>query len=75
MAQSFFSSALGKPTEYRAGFSDKVGIVILAKTGFGGGDLWCRPQGDSGPYKDIYHTHQQIKQVLLDYDAVELGHG
>lgn len=74
MADAFFSSALGKPNEYRARFSDKVGLVMQAK-GTGGGDLWCRPQGSSGPYTAVYHTNPQIKQVLLDYDKVELGGG
>lgn len=73
MAESFFSDALGKPNEYRAHFSDKVGLVIMARSPSGAGDLWCRPQGESGAYKQVYHTHQQIAQVLLDYDRVELG--
>jgi hypothetical protein len=73
--QTFFSDALGPPHEYRAWFSDRVGLVLLAKTGFAGGDIHCRPQGSSGPYTDpgVYHTHQQIKQVLLDMDKAQLG--
>jgi hypothetical protein len=73
--ESFFSDALGAPHEYRAHFSDRVGIVFMAKTSFGGGDLRCRPQGSSGPYADpgMYHTHQQIQQVLLDMDKAQLG--
>jgi len=70
--EAFFSNALGAPHEYRAWFSDKVGLVILAKAGRPG-DLHCRKQGDSGPYQNVYHDASQIKQVLLDYDTIELG--
>jgi hypothetical protein len=69
--ESFFSSALGSPHEYRAWFSDKVGLVIMAKSGHPG-DLFCRKQGDSGTYQNVYHSANQIKQVLLDYDTIEL---
>lgn len=72
--QSFFSSALGQPNEYRAWFSDRVGLVILAKTGHAGGDLHCRPQGSSGEYNLMYHTQPQVVQVLLDMDKAELSH-
>jgi hypothetical protein len=72
MAEAFFSKALGDEYEYRAWFSDKVGLVILAKSGRAG-DLHCRKQGDSGPYQNVYHSAPQVKQVLLDCDTVELG--
>jgi len=70
--QTFFSNALGESYEYRAWFSDTVGLVILAKAARAG-DLHCRKAGDSGAYQNVYHSVPQIKQVLLDYDAIELG--
>jgi hypothetical protein len=73
MADSFFSSALGQPYEYEANFIERVGLVSLAKMGRTGGDLKCRPQGDSGPYKDVRHNQKQVQQVLLDMDKAQLG--
>jgi hypothetical protein len=73
MADSFFSSALGNPYEYEANFIERVGLVSLAKMGRTGGDLKCRPQGDSGPYKDVRHSQKQVQQVLLDMDKAQLG--
>jgi len=73
MAQSFFSSALGQPYEYEANFIERVGLVTLAKTSATGGDLKCRPQGNSGPYQGVYHTHPQVQQVLLDMDKAQLS--
>lgn len=71
--QAFISSALGKAYEYRAKFGDKVGIVMLAKTGHSGGDLHAREVGTtSAEYNLIYHTQDQVKQVLLDMDAADL---
>ena len=73
MADSFFSSALGEPYEYKAGFLDSVALVALAKVGSTGGDLKCRKQGDSGPYQEVRHSQDQVKQVLLDMDKAQLG--
>jgi len=71
--QTFFSSALGQPHEYRSWFSDQVGLVLLAKSPAQvGGDLPCRPEGDSSDYKQVFHTHSEVMQVLLDFDAAEL---
>jgi hypothetical protein len=70
--ESFFSSALGAPHEYKAGFSNRVALVILARTGKAG-DLECRPQGSSGPYGEVWHSVAQVKQVLLDHDKIELS--
>ncbi len=71
--QTFFSSALGQPHEYRSWFSDQVGLVLLAKSPAQiGGDLPCRPEGASNDYKQVFHTHSEVMQVLLDFDAAEL---
>jgi hypothetical protein len=66
---SFQSSALGRPMEYRDYWSDQVGLVLSAKSG-NGGKIACREV--TGPYSDIYHTHEQASQVLLDFDTHEL---
>jgi len=73
MSESFFSSALGNPHEYHADFLDRLSLVAMAKTGSTGGDIACRPQGDSGNYNKVYHTQPQVKQVLLDMDKAQLG--
>jgi hypothetical protein len=71
--QTFISSALGKPHEYRSRFSDQVGLVLLAKSPAQvGGDLPCRPEGDHGDYKQVFHTHSEVLQVLSDFDEAEL---
>jgi hypothetical protein len=71
--QTFFSSALGQPHEYRSWFSDQVGLVLLARSpAHIGGDLPCRPGGTSDDYKQVFHTHLEVIQVLLDFDAAEL---
>jgi len=31
-----------------------------------------RPKGDLGDYKQIFHTHSEVMQVLSDFDAAEL---
>jgi len=73
MAESFFSSALGDSHEYHASFLDRLALVEMAKLGATGGDLMCRPQGDSGDYRSVYHTQPQVKQVLLDLDKAGLS--
>jgi hypothetical protein len=71
--QTFHSSALGSPHEYRSWFSDQVGLVLLARSPAQvGGDLLCRPNSDTGDYKQIFHTHAEVIQVLSDFDAAEL---
>jgi hypothetical protein len=71
--QTFVSSALGEPHEYRSWFSDQVGLVLLARSPAQvGGDLLCRPEADLGDYKQIFHTHSEVLQVLSDFDAAEL---
>ena len=71
--QTFFSSALGQPHEYRCWFSDQVELVLLAKApAQTGGDLPCRPEGASDAYKQVFHTHSEVMQVLLDFNAAEL---
>jgi len=71
--QTFVSSALGEPHEYRSWFSDQVGLVLLARSPAQvGGDLLCRPMGDPGDYKQVFHTHPEVTQVLSDFDAAEL---
>jgi hypothetical protein len=71
--QTFVSSALGAPHEYRSWFSDQVGLVLLARSPAQvGGDLLCRPKGDTGDYKQVFHTHSEVLQVLSDFDAEEL---
>ena len=71
--QTFISSALGAPHEYRSWFSDQVGLVLLARSPAQvGGDLLCRPKGDPGDYKQVFHTHSEVLQVLSDFDAEEL---
>ena len=69
--ESFFSAALGQPHEYRAWFSDRVKLVLLAH-GAHDADLPCRPQNSSAEYTMVAHTNAQVKQVLLDFDKVEL---
>jgi hypothetical protein len=65
--------SLGEPHEYRSWFSDQVGLVLLARSPAQvGGDLRCRPEGDIGDYKQIFHTHSEVMQVLSDFDAAEL---
>jgi len=70
--QSFFSDALGRTYEYRAWFSDRVRIVLMAH-GTSAGDLRARLSGDSGDYKLVAHTNAQIKQVQIDMDKAEIG--
>ena len=70
--QSFFSSALGTPYEYRAWLSDKFRIGFLAHANEGG-DLRARKQGDSSPYQLVAHTAPQVKQVSIDMDKAELN--
>ena len=71
--RTFVSSALGEPHEYRSWFSDQVGLVLLARSPAQvGGDLLCRPMGDPGDYKQVFHTHPEVTQVLSDFDAAEL---
>jgi hypothetical protein len=56
--QTFISSALGAPHEYRSWFSDQVGLVLLARSPAQvGGDLLCCPEGDPGDYKQVFHTY------------------
>ena len=71
MAASFFSNALGTSNEYRAWFSDKVNITVLAHGN--GGDIWCRPGGTSGDYKSVHHIQSEAAQVKVDMDKAELG--
>lgn len=68
---TFQSSALGKPWEYRAWFSDQVALVLHAKTN-SSADLTCRSPNTNDPWSDVFHTAVQVKQVLLDMDATEL---
>jgi len=71
--QTFVSLALGAPHEYRSLFSDQVGLVLLARSAAQvGGDLLCRPKGDRGDYKQVFHTQSEVMQVLSDFDAAEL---
>ena len=69
---SFISSALGSPHQYRAWFSDQAWLVMAAK-GPGnstGAKLACRPVGDKDPFSDIWHTKEQVLTVLKDFDAL-----
>jgi hypothetical protein len=71
--QTIVSSALGQPDEYGSWFSDQVGLVLLARSPAQvGGDLLCRPESDPGDYKQVFHTHSEVLQVLSDFDAEEL---
>jgi hypothetical protein len=70
--QTFVSSALGEPHQYRSWFSDQVGLVLLARSPAQvGGDLLCRPKGDPGDYKQVFHTHPEVIQVKVLHRAPE----
>lgn len=72
--QSFQSSALGAPHEYRSWVSDQVMLVVTARNPIGkGGKVACRDAGSAAPYSDIYHTQAQLQAVLLDLDKAEMA--
>jgi hypothetical protein len=72
---TFNSSALGKPHDYRAFFSDKVHCVLLGTNPMNheGGNMMCRALGSTDPYSDIFHTKAQCKQVYLDMTAADIN--
>jgi len=72
--QTFISSALGQSHHYRSWFFHRVGLVLLARSPAQvGGELLCRPEGGHGDYKQVFHTHLEVLQVLSDFDATELN--
>jgi hypothetical protein len=67
---TFVSSALGSPSEYRAWITDRFWIVMCAKDLLKrGGTLCCRPAASSQDWSHVMHTDSQCSQVMIDMDT------
>ena len=66
----FKSAALGEPHEYRALFSDLVGITVADAAASGSFPATCRTKS-SEPWAEVLHDQMQLRTLCHDMNEAE----